>query len=110
MALICEAAAEKKAEDIVVMDMRPKSAWCSFFVVMTGSSSVRVKTIADALEDQLAASGHRIFRKEGYADGVWVLLDFGEVIAHVFRQDTRLFYDLEKLWGDVDQKMIFTKP
>ena len=104
VSLICESALEKKAEDIVVMDMRPKSAWCSFFVVMSGPSTVRVKTIADTLEEKLGAEGHRLFRKEGYADGLWVLLDFGDTVAHVFHQDTRQYYDLEKLWGDAHQK------
>lgn len=87
------------------MDMRPKSAWCSFFVVMSGSSTVRVKTLADTLEEKLESEGHRLFRKEGYADGVWVLLDFGDVVAHIFHEETRKFYDLERLWGDAHQKM-----
>lgn len=85
--------------------MRPRSAWCSFFVVMSGPSTVRVKTIADGIEEKLAGEGYRLYGKEGAADGLWVLLDFGDIIAHVFHQDTRQFYDLEKLWGDTHQKI-----
>ncbi len=91
------------------MDMRQKSAWCSTFVVMSGSSSVRVKTIADFIEETLTGEGHTLYRREGYGDGLWVLLDFGDVVAHIFYQDTRAFYDLEKLWGDTPQKAYLGK-
>lgn len=91
------------------MDMRQKSAWCSTFVVMSGTSSVRVKTIADAIEERLTQEGYNLYRREGYADGLWVLLDFGDVVSHIFYQDTRIFYDLEKLWGDTPQKTYLGK-
>jgi len=92
-----------------VMDMRQRSAWCSTFVVMSASSSVRVKTVADFVEDTLTGEGHTLYHREGYADGLWVLLDFGDVIAHIFYQEMRLFYDLEKLWGDTPQKAYLGK-
>ncbi len=98
--LICEAAFEKKADEIVVMDMRQKSSLCNYFVVMSATSSVRVKTIADFIEEHLKNHDQPLRRKEGYHDGLWVLLDYGDVIAHVFYQDTRKFYGLEHHWGD----------
>ncbi len=98
--MICEAATEKKADEIVVMDMRQKTSLCDYFIVMSATSSVRVKTIADFIQEQLKDQGFPLRRKEGYADALWVLLDYGDVIVHVFYQDTRKFYGLEYLWGD----------
>ncbi len=97
---ICEAATEKKADEIVVMDMSQKSSLCNYFVVMSATSSIRVKTITDFIEEQLEDQGIPLRRKEGYADALWVLLDYGDVIVHVFYHDTRKFYSLEHLWGD----------
>jgi len=103
--LICNTAYDKKAEDIVVMDMGQRSSFCSYFVVMSASSSVRVKAIADAIEEAiLGRDGQRARHKEGYAEATWVLLDYGDVVAHIFYADTRRFYDLEKLWGDAPRR------
>ena len=102
---ICEAGLDRKAEDIVVMEMGPKSSLCEYFVVMSGSSSVRVKAIVDHIEESLEAEGMRALHKEGYAEAAWVLLDYGDIIVHVFYDDTRKFYDLENLWGDVRKEI-----
>lgn len=103
--LICETGHARKAEDIIVMEMGPKSSLCEYFVVMTGSSSVRVKAIVDHIEESLEQAGSRALHKEGYAEAAWVLLDYGDVIVHVFYGDTRRFYDLENLWGDVRKEI-----
>lgn len=76
---------------------------------MSASSSARVKTIADFIEEKLTGEDYTLYRREGYADGLWVLLDFGDVIAHIFYQETRVFYDLETLWGDTPQKAYLGK-
>lgn len=102
--LICKAAYEKKADDIVVMDMRKRTALCDFFVVASAESVVRVKTIADYIEESMEKHRHRVRRKEGLAEGLWVLLDYGIVIAHIFYHEKRAFYDLENLWGDAPKK------
>lgn len=101
---ICEAALDKKAEDIVIMKMADRSSLCDFFVVMSASSSVRVKAIVDHIEDTMNQKGYKLRHKEGYQDASWVLLDYGEVIAHIFHESTRKFYDLENLWGDAPRK------
>ena len=102
---ICRAASDKKAEEIVIMEMSYRSSFCSFFVVMSAPSSVRVKAIVDAVEESLERQGQRLHQKEGYGEGLWVLLDYGEVVVHVFYHQTRRFYNLERLWGDVPQKI-----
>jgi ribosome-associated protein len=82
------------------MDMKKRTSWCDTFVVMSAPSSVRVKAIVDGIEEQLENEGLRVFHKEGYGDAIWVLVDCGEVIVHVFQNEMRRFYDLERLWGD----------
>ncbi len=93
-------AAEKKADDLVIMDMKGRTSLCDTFVIMSAPSTVRVKTIADSIEQGLKAHGLNARHKEGHKEARWVLLDYGDVIVHVFQEDTRKFYQLEHLWGD----------
>lgn len=86
------------------MEMNARSAFCDSFVVMSAPSSVRVKAIVDFIEEKLKDEGLRALHKEGYAEASWVLLDYGSVIAHVFHGETRRFYSLEHLWGDVPKR------
>ena len=86
------------------MEMGKKSAFCEFFVVMSAPSTVRVKAIVDHIEEAVEGKGLWIKHKEGYHDALWVHLDLGEVIAHVFHEETRKYYNLEHLWGDVPKK------
>lgn len=95
---------DRKADEILILDMTGRSALCDHFVVMSAPSIVRVKAIVDHIEKSLSDEGVRLRHKEGYAEGVWVLLDFGPVIAHVFHEETRRFYRLENLWGDAPRK------
>jgi ribosome-associated protein len=89
------------------MEMQNRSTICNCFVVMSAPSTVRVKAIVDAIETKMEdEAGMRVFHKEGYADGMWVLMDYGDVIAHIFYGDTRRFYDLENLWGDVPKRSV----
>ena len=82
------------------MEMNGKSSFCDFFIVMSATSTVRVRAIVDFIEETMKKKGFNLMHKEGYLESTWVLLDYGEVIAHVFHQETRRFYDLENLWGD----------
>ena len=103
--LICESAYEKKAEAIVIMDMNQKATFCDFFIVMSASSSVRVKAIVDHVDEMMKKEhGSRAKHKEGYAEAMWVLLDYGDVVVHVFYDEKRKFYDLENLWGDAPKR------
>lgn len=99
-ALVAEAAEEKKARDVVILDIADISIICDYFVICSGLSSTQVKAIADNVEEKLEQQGIKKLRIEGLKDGHWVLLDFGYVVVHVFQEDDRHFYNLEHLWGD----------
>jgi ribosome-associated protein len=93
-------ALSKKAEDVVILDLRGLSTVTDFFVICSGSSDTHVRAISDAIEDGLEAEGVRKWHIEGYTHRRWVLLDYVDVVVHVFHHKTREFYLLERLWGD----------
>jgi ribosome-associated protein len=95
-----EAAEDKKAEDLAVLDLIGRTIIADAFVVMTGRSAIQTRSIADAIVERAEAAGLRP-RLEGHADGGWILIDLGSVVAHVFTPDQRQFYNLERLWGRV---------
>lgn len=99
---LAELALSKKAEDIKVLDLRNLTTITDFFVICTGSSDTHVKAIADSIMDGSKKFGERPWHKEGTAHKSWVLLDYVEVVVHVFLNETRRFYGLEKLWGDAE--------
>jgi ribosome-associated protein len=88
----------------VIMEMRRQSSFCDFFVIMSASSSIRVKAVVDHVEERLRKEGLHARHREGYAEASWVLLDYGFVVIHVFYPETRKYYDLENLWGDVPRR------
>jgi len=94
------AALDKKAIDLVTLDLRAASAFTDFFVICTGANSRQVQAIADAVDAGLRAAGVRPALIEGYAHADWVLIDCFDVIFHIFTPSTRDYYDLERLWGD----------
>ncbi len=98
--MIAKAASEKKARDIVVMDMRNISLVTDYFIVCSANSSTQVKAIADHIEDELAKENLFFAHKEGYREGRWVLLDYTDCVVHIFIEEDRQFYNLERLWGD----------
>lgn len=98
--LAVEAAEEKKAQDVTVLDIRKVSVMADFFVICTGRSSIHTKAIAEEVEDRLEEAGHPAPRKEGFREGDWILMDCGDVIIHIFQEGERRFYNLERLWGD----------
>ncbi|MEE4165026.1 MAG: ribosome silencing factor [Desulfocapsaceae bacterium] len=89
-----------KAEDVIVLDVREMSSFTDFFVIMSGRSTRHVQALAEALEGELRSKRIKTTRAEGLQEGKWVLLDFGDVIVHVFYNEQRDFYDLEGLWHD----------
>ena len=103
---IAKIADDKKAKDIVVLDLKNLSAFTDYFVICSGSSDRQVKTIAGAIEGELKKKDVRPRGMEGYATGHWVLVDYGDVVAHVFYDDERHYYQLEKLWADAPQLKI----
>jgi ribosome-associated protein len=94
------AALEKKAEEVVVLDLRGVSGYTDFLVIGSGQSDRQLEAIAEGVEKELKAQGHRVIGSEGQRGGRWVLLDFGDVVIHVFHQEERYHYDLEGLWAD----------
>lgn len=98
--IAAQAADDKKANDIVTLEIGSVSSVCDYFVICSGFSSTQVKAIAENVEEKLEDAGIRKLRIEGLKDGHWVLLDFGCVVVHVFQERDREFYNLEHLWGD----------
>lgn len=93
-----EAAQNKKAAAVTLLDLRELGAFTDAFLLCTGFSSRQVQAISDEIEEQLARRGVRLAHREGYDTAEWVLLDYGDFIAHVFSERSRQFYDLERLW------------
>lgn len=96
---IVEFATDRKAADVVVLDLREISSVTDYFVICTGRSDVHVRAIVERIEAGLAERGERPLAREGVAHGAWALLDYGDVVIHVFQPDSRAFYDLERLWS-----------
>ena len=94
---------EKKGNDIIRLDLRNiHSSVADYFVICTADSDVQVKAIADAIMEGSKKEGERPWHKEGLTHKTWVLLDYVEVVVHIFLRETRSFYSLEKLWGDAE--------
>lgn len=93
-------ASDGKGEDIVVLDVRKISSFADYFVILSGRSTRHVQALAENLENELRSKRINTSRAEGLAEGKWVLLDFDDVIVHVFYHEQRDFYDLEGLWHD----------
>lgn len=96
--LIADAAADKKAREVVRLDIRQKSSIADYFVICEGDTDRQVRAITDSIVDRAKAAGIRPLRTSGYEDGSWVVLDFASVIVHVFLPGERSYYDLESLW------------
>jgi ribosome-associated protein len=94
------AAAEKQAEDIVVLDVHELIVITDFFVICSGTSDRQVKTVVEEVEKELRERGLRPVRREGEQEARWVLLDYVDVVVHVFAEEERDYYDLERLWRD----------
>jgi len=98
---ICaEVGINAKAEEIVVLDVRGLTSFTDYFVIMSGRSTRHVQGIAEAIEGELRLKRVSSRNTEGYSEGLWILLDFNDVIVHIFYKESRKFYDLEGLWHD----------
>jgi ribosome-associated protein len=100
VSIATQAAADRKATDLVVLDLRKAASFTEYFLICTGASTRQVQAISDAIEEALRKSGKRPLHIEGYSSAEWILLDYGDFIAHVFGPASRRFYDLERLWRD----------
>jgi ribosome-associated protein len=103
VAIAVKAALEKKAANVVVLDLRHTPAFTDYFVLCSGQNPRQVKAIADGVEESLRAAKVRPAHIEGYERAEWILMDFFNFIVHVFAPHTREFYSLERLWGDAER-------
>ena len=101
---IAGAASEKKALDITIMKMRKVSSVCDYFVIASGASTTQVNAISENIEKRLKEKGEKLLHIEGEREASWILLDYGDVVCHVFLDETRRFYGLERLWRKAPQE------
>jgi ribosome-associated protein len=97
------AAEDKKAENLVVLDLRKAAGFTDFFVICSGTNPRQIRAIADGVMETLAAEGSKPAHIEGYQRSEWILIDYFDFIVHVFATETRLFYGLERLWGSAER-------
>ena len=98
--LAYEALEDKLGEDIKIINISEVSVLADYFIIANGSNDNQVRALVDNVEETLGKAGFDVKQREGYGLGSWVLLDFGEIIVHVFDKENRLFYDLERIWRD----------
>lgn len=91
---------EKKGEDIRVINISQVSVIADYFIIANGSSNSQVNALIDNVEEKMHEAGFTLKQREGYGAGTWVLLDYGDVIIHVFDRENRSFYNLERIWSD----------
>ena len=101
--LAVRAAEDKKADNLTVLDLRKAAGFTDYFVLASGHNARQVRAIADAVVDALSAQGVKPSHVEGYDRSEWILLDYFDFIVHVFAPETRLFYGLERLWGNAER-------
>ena len=102
--VVRDAAHEKKADDVVTLEVGTRTIVADWFVVATGRSKIQTRAIADGIAEALESAGRGKPRMEGYSDGGWILIDAGPVVAHVFTPEQRSFYNLERLWGAAETR------
>jgi ribosome-associated protein len=97
---VAEAALDRKAQDLVALDVSELTSYADTLLIATGTSDRHARSIADAIREAATARGEKPLGVEGYEEGRWVLIDLGDVIVHVFQREVREAYDLERLWSD----------
>ena len=93
---------DKKAKDVKILKTAEHTVLADYFVIYNGISSTHIKALVDEVDKQLSEAGEPPMRREGLRSGIWVLMDFGSVIVHIFTDEARKFYDLERLWSDAE--------
>lgn len=98
--IAAQAAADKVAENLVALDVSGPMPLTDIFLIVSGRNERQVTAISDAIEEKLLENGVKLLRREGKSTGRWILLDFGDIICHVFHEEDRMFYSLERIWND----------
>ena len=106
-----EGALSRKASDVVLLDLRDVSGVADYFVICSGKTDVQMKAIAEAVQMEIRdETGERAWRREGVGSGSWTVLDYVDVVVHIFEPEKREFYDLERLWGDAPREEFADEP
>lgn len=99
-----QALLDKKAEKLVVLNLKELGAFAEYFVLASATNERQAQAMSDAVETAMKAEGRRPYSHEGYNKGAWILLDYGDVVFHLFHEEARRFYGLERLWGDAPEE------
>ena len=102
--IVRQAALDKKAEDIAEIDVSGRTILADTFVLVTGRSKIQTRAISDAIVESVEAAQFHVARVEGHGEGTWILIDLGHVIVHVFTPEQREFYNLERLWSELEKR------
>ena len=98
--MACEALEDKKALEVKIINIEKVSTLADYFIIASGSNRNQVQTMADNVEEVLGRSGYEPRQLEGYGTATWILMDYNDIIVHIFSEEDRLFYDLERIWRD----------
>ena len=98
-----EALEDKKGEDIKVLDLISISKIADYFIIASGNNVNQLRAMADSVEEKLFKEGYKLHHSEGYSGGAWILLDFGNIIVHLFNKEERNFYSLDRVWSDAKE-------
>lgn len=101
--VLAKALDSKKGEELKVLKTEALTTLADYFVICTASSNTQIKAMSDACEEAMEKNGERVHHIEGHRGGTWLLMDFSSVVVHIFTDEARKFYDLERLWGDAEQ-------
>ena len=108
--IAAKALEDKKARDVKVLKTAEQTVLADYFVICNGTSSTHIKALVDEVDKQLSEAGEPPIRREGLRSDIWVLMDFGSVIVHVFTDEARKFYNLERLWSDSEEVPLSSLP
>lgn len=97
---IAEYLEEKKAKDVNIIDIHDITILADYFIICSGTSTTHIRALSDEVEFKLEEQGERVAHKEGYDSARWILLDYGDVVVHIFHNEDRSFYNIERLWSD----------
>lgn len=106
ISIIAKACSDKMGFDIKVLNLKGLTIIADYFIIASGNSTTQVGAITDEVEQKMAEAGFHLRNKEGHKGSRWVLLDFGDIVVHIFHKDDREFYNLEKLWADGEELIL----
>ncbi len=109
--VMADAMLEKKAQDVVKIDLRPLgTAITDYFMICNGDSTTNVNAIAENVVDKMRELGRKPLRSQGFENNIWIILDYGDIVAHIFQTEYRQFYRLEELWADAPRQLYKDRP